>query len=151
MVLTKASNIMPILFGSSKTNFAFKITNTSSVLISKMQVTYFSNGFNLLGNVSNVIIQQNIITNYSTGFDTHGNNINHITLYSNICYMLPGNTPGLYVDANALNKSLLRNNYFYNCNYAIDYWAGGYSNRIIANRALNNEEGTLCARKWFYK
>ena len=140
MVFTKASNTIPVLFGSSKTNFAFKITNTSSVLISKMQITYFSNGFNLLGNISNVIIQQNILTNYSTGIYTHGNNINHITLYSNSCYMI-GNTTGLFVDANGLNKSLLRNNYFYNFNYAIDYWGGGYSNRIIANRTFNGWEG----------
>ncbi|MDD5065921.1 MAG: right-handed parallel beta-helix repeat-containing protein, partial [bacterium] len=68
MVFTALSNTMPLLYGSSASNFGIKITNASSVLITRLVVSRFTNGIILRGQATNNWIMNNIIrSNQSNG------------------------------------------------------------------------------------
>ena len=83
MVFTASNTAnQPVLFGASTTNFGFKITNTSQVMISAINISKYVNGIYICGNsTNNFIINNTLFSNVTTGLTLtgHGTKFNMVT------------------------------------------------------------------------
>ncbi|MBN1898745.1 MAG: right-handed parallel beta-helix repeat-containing protein [Spirochaetes bacterium] len=138
MVITKLSNVAPVMNGSMLTNHGIKLTNTSRVLISGLTIKRY-NPYGILfqsGAFSNFIIRNTIVSNDDQGiYFNHGtardnfiltnhiwgydqntgiyfNRGHHITIQSN--YIFNNSGAGIYFGTASSNNYVIKNNIWSN-------------------------------------